>query len=438
MRDPYNSFLQRLFFQNENIIKLELGPVKQAIKALSSPCQKIPVIMIGGTNGKGGTASYLANILNNSGYRVGLFTSPHLRDYSERFRIDGISLSPAEILKVGVPIFERFGASSEETTRRLTFFELTLLIGLVLFEQHRVDVCVMEIGLGGRLDAVNALEPDLTVLTSVSMDHMQYLGNTLHEIATEKAAIIAPGVPVVTSAIGIPLDVIANQAHKMGSPLLRVEREVMPEMLQKFLVSLGRELTATTRLNMVTAIQAALVWLRCQDRSVEPEVIRRAIKNTFWPCRFQILDGNPTVVLDVAHNPDGIQKLVRGMGRRFPGRPVFPVFGVMKDKDYPTMLRKLTELGDELWVCSLKQTRAVDPIVCQEIVPDNVNCRITEEPEQAFWAACEAAKKNNGIVLVCGSIYLLGELLEGPLKELEVDNIGIAPELASPYLGAEE
>ncbi|MBF8298552.1 MAG: folC, partial [candidate division NC10 bacterium] len=339
-------------------VKLGLESIARLLQAVGDPHRRFPSILIGGTNGKGSTAAFLASILQAAGYRIGLYTSPHLLDFTERIRVDGQGISPAEVahltdeLRSLIP--DLFLAP--RTFSHPTFFEVTTALAFLHFARTEVDFAVIEVGLGGRFDATNILDPEVAVITNIALEHQEYLGRTLGAIAAEKAGIVRKGSHVVTAADSPEaLAVIAGACRAQGATLLdiraacdwQISRSDLSE--QHFILAQAGEPTGefTIRLlgrhqvtNAATAIAAARL-LRARGAHIPEGSIREGLRLTRWPGRLQLFPGHPLVILDAAHNPAGA-KALRGFleEQQFAGRLIL-VFGVLKDKDWTAMLQEL-------------------------------------------------------------------------------------------------
>ncbi len=341
-------------------IKLGLRNIRELLSALGHPERSFPVVHIAGTNGKGSTSSMIASILSAAGYRVGLYTSPHLLRFHERIRVGGREV-PDEFLS------ECAGSLAPAIRRtRSTFFEATTAIALKYFEARSVDVAVLETGLGGRYDATNAVTPVLSVITTVSLDHTERLGTTVGKIAREKGGIIKPGVPCLTSAgdretLSV-LGAIAKEAHaRLVAVGDHSEVTVKDSSLLGLVVDLRTPRRLYKGLRLPLAGEHQALNLRLAVMAAEelhaggsfPRVSRRAISeglldvrnNSGLRARMEVLSGCPPVILDVAHNPGGIAALTQTLEKLLRKPAVF-VFGVMKEKDISAMSAHFRDIAD--------------------------------------------------------------------------------------------
>jgi dihydrofolate synthase/folylpolyglutamate synthase len=392
------------------------------VDSLGHPEAAYPSIHVAGTKGKGSVCILCASALHEAGYKVGLYTSPHLDDYAERFQIDGEFISHVDLAKM-VDVIKPFVAAIPE----LTTFEISTALAFMYFMQQKVDVAIIEVGLGGRLDATNVVQPVVSVITSISYDHTQLLGNTLTLIAGEKAGIIKPGIQVVTS----PQEeearlVIERIAHERGSPLIQVGRDVFYKIKSKNRQSQtitvwsadGNQkrpleisiplLGAHQAMNAATAY-AALDIFSQHGLIIDQEAIKRGFSNAFWPGRFEIVQVQPPVVLDCAHNRDSALKLRLTLDEYYPGKRVILVFGASEDKDIEGMLTELMPSVKGFIAVKSFHPRAIDPdklVDMAQAFGHPVTC--IDDIPQAVENALQMVGEDD-LVLVTGSIFVVAE-----------------------------
>ncbi len=381
-----------------------------------------PMIHVAGTKGKGSVCILCASALQQAGYKVGLYTSPHLDDYAERIQINGEFIPHADLVEMVDKIKPYVAAIPELTT-----FEITTALAFWYFKQQKVDTAVIEVGLGGRLDATNVVHPIVSVITSISYDHILLLGNTLEQIAREKAGIIKPGIPVVSSPqVEEAWQAIELVANERGSPLIQVGCDVLFETVSHTLegqtiqvwpkdgdhrqpISLSIPfLGAHQATNAATAYAALQVYdqhgLRVGDKSLQ-----EGFSKAFWPGRFEIIQKSPPVILDCAHNRDSALKLRQTLEEYFPGMPVTMVFGASEDKDIEGMLIELMPTVRELITVKSFHPRAIDPDKLVEMAqPYNRPVHCVEHIPAAMDKAVELAG-THGLILVTGSIFVVAE-----------------------------
>jgi dihydrofolate synthase/folylpolyglutamate synthase len=331
--------------------KFDLGRMVRFLQLLGDPHQSYQVIHVAGTKGKGSTAALIASTLRAAGYKTGFYTSPHLQDYTERIQVDGQPIPPGDLAAL-VEELKPVVAQIE----RLTTFEITTALGFLYFARQKVDVAVAEVGLGGRLDATNVVDPLVSVITSLSLDHMAVLGDTLPKIAFEKAGIIKPGRPVVLSPQQDEARaVIETVAAERGCPLVEVGRDydcaAGAHSLdgQSFRVWRAGQLPLELRIpllgqhqveNAATAY-AALDVARVHGLTITDEHIRGGFAGVVWPGRFEILQRSPLLIVDSAHNRDSARRLRQALDDYLPDQPVILIYGASEDKDIEGMFAEL-------------------------------------------------------------------------------------------------
>jgi dihydrofolate synthase/folylpolyglutamate synthase len=402
--------------------RLGLDNIRALCKQLGDPQRLFPVIHIAGTNGKGSTAAFIESSLRAAGYRTGLFTSPHLVDVTERIRVNGRSISWPDL-------GDRLAALRVRVeSLPATYFETLTAVALGYFADCKVDVAVVEVGLGGRLDATNVVEPALTVITSIGLDHCEHLGSRLSQIAFEKAGILKTGVPCVAAAMpSTALTVVQQRASDLGSRLvfapevckLRVS-ELHPDYTLARL-SLNGASKGTIRVGMpgrfqignaVTAI-AALEVLRQNSWRISHQEILAGVAHASWPGRLQRLREQPTLVLDVAHNPAAIRGLVCSLDEIYGAqRRVIFVTGFLADKRTDAMMRALCRRASGLWCVPLASERSADPAVLQRLAERyDVSACLAPGPVEGVQAAVERAAPAD-LICVTGSHYAVGPVLQ--------------------------
>jgi dihydrofolate synthase / folylpolyglutamate synthase len=319
------------------------------MQELGNPQKKYPILHVAGTKGKGSVAALAASALKAAGYKTGLYTSPHLWDYVERIRIDGVPISHEQLIELVEEV-----KPAVARIPKLTTFEITTAIGLLAFAKNDVNAAVIEVGLGGRLDATNIVTPQVSVITSLSYDHMAVLGNTLAQIAGEKAGIIKQGVPLVSAPQAAEaLEVLKLVARANNSLLVMVGTDVKFERLTSSLdgQSLSiqddlRQSTLNIQLPLLGAHQienAAIAYaaLKTSGIAIPDEDIQKGFAQVKWPARFEVLRREPPVVIDSAHNRDSARRLRETLDEYFPEIPVILVFCALEDKDIAGMLEEL-------------------------------------------------------------------------------------------------
>ncbi|MGB9718569.1 MAG: bifunctional folylpolyglutamate synthase/dihydrofolate synthase [Thermoproteota archaeon] len=407
-------------------IKLGLDVVKGVLNELGNPEQDYPVILVGGTNGKGSTVSMISSILREEGLRVGTFTKPHLCRFTERIVVDGREITRREVVET----YEEVKEAGEKVSRRLgrfpTFFECNVSMAYKYFSMKNVDVAVVEVGMGGRLDATNACDPVLSVITNVSLEHMKHLGDTVEKIAFEKAGIIRRGRPTVSACSGSALRVIEERCRELGSELTLVPRDVKHRVLRSDLtgmtldVELGRTLLKNLRVSLRGSFQAANVstaiasYLRFSELTGESnfneEAVRRGLANIVWPGRLEPISKRPLVILDCAKDPTAAEALSSSIEEMLPGARFKTVVSISSDKEYDKILRSVARITDEFILTQHGVMGRALPIERMKEVLKSLNAKYSSEPtvKQAVSRALSCAGEE-GRILVTGSVFTVGE-----------------------------
>jgi dihydrofolate synthase/folylpolyglutamate synthase len=392
-------------------INLKLERVARAVAALGHPQRSAPALHVAGTNGKGSTAAMAAAILAAGGRRVGLYTSPHLVSFRERIVIDGQPISEAEVIE-GVARIRR----DVPADLGLTCFELITLLAWSTFAARAVDTMVLEVGLGGRLDATNVVVPAAAIVTNVGHDHEEFLGHELAAIAAEKAGIIKAGVPIVSGATGVAAEVIAARAATLASPLSQLDRDftlaadadgaLAYRSPTSTVAPLALALAgAHQRRNAALAVRA----LECARMlACDAAAVRAGLADVVWPGRLQVVQREPLVLLDGAHNPAGIEVVAAEVRSLAAGRPVKVLFGVMGDKDWQAMLRTIGAVAAEIVLTRPRQRRSADPALLAAAIGGDA--RVEPDPAAAY-RRLVATSAATDVVLVTGSLFLVGDVL---------------------------
>ena len=407
--------LEALHPQGAAGIELGLDRV-EAVKAVLNQKQSVPVIMVAGTNGKGSTCAMLECILGCAGYSVGLYTSPHLLAYNERVRIGGIAVDDASLCAA----FVRVEAARQAAGgANLTYFEFGTLAAWECFAEEQVEVIILEVGLGGRLDAVNCYDADCAIVTSIDLDHVDYLGTTRVAIGFEKAGIFRPGRPAICGDPAPPQSLV-NHALLTGAPLQVQGRDfgcIRQEVQWQYWGPSGKKsglafpaLHGKHQLLNAAAVLAALEALG-ERLPVAMQDIRRGLGEVQLPGRFQVLAGRPTVVLDVAHNPQAARALSDNLGNMAYHPETWAVFGMLRDKDIAAVVREIKERVTRWLPCSLEGPRAASATDLQMILEaEGVKAPLFESPAAAFRQARMNANEGDRI-LIFGSFLTVAEVL---------------------------
>lgn len=414
--------------------QFDLGRMREFVQRLGHPERSYAIIHVAGTKGKGSVSAMCASALQAAGYKTGLYTSPHLQDYTERIQINRQPISHADL----VALVEEIKPYLDSGTH-LTTFEITTALAFLYFARQGVNAAVLEVGLGGRLDATNVVLPNVSVITSISYDHTQFLGETLAEIAGEKAGIIKPGVPVVLAPQKDEARlVIEGIAAQRNAPLVQVGRDYLFSPLPHSLysgesllvwaaserkpvdeqVELGRlsrseprrlniPLLGNHQLENAATAYAALQVARAQGLPISEAQIEQGFSQVRWPGRFEILQYNPPVLIDSAHNRDSALKLRQALDEYFPDQPVVLVFGASEDKDIAGMFAELMPRVSQVIATKSVHPRAIEPRELVAIAERfGRSALVVEKIEDALPEAMRVAN-GNALVLVTGSIFVV-------------------------------
>jgi len=440
------SFLDRLQFFK---IKLGLDSMNHFLDSLGHPQKHIPVIHVGGTNGKGSVGATLLSILHESGRRVGFYTSPHLSSVRERFRVGNRYIAEKEFAHLAQKIIEILDG------RQITYFEFTTAMALLWFAELQVDLAILEVGLGGRLDATNVVEPLVSVVTNISMDHEQYLGNTITDIAREKAGIIKPGIPLVTGeTAAVPLGVLTATAAALGSPVFILGRDFRGHAVSRNKglwnydgmqnEGTGRPLRlAGLPLAMrgdyqVDNASVALASLQAISRHfpIGEQDIRVGLQKVLWPGRLEefwidnqgkIIRTKPEGVslvhflLDGAHNPGGADALKRSLQNDFHYNRLVLIWASMADKDMNGTLHAIAPLAGKIIFTRPEAERSAPPETLFRLLPDSLQSRAdcVTDVRDAIQSAVNGFQPGD-MICIAGSLYLVGKarrILCGELVE---------------------
>ncbi|MEW6402032.1 MAG: folylpolyglutamate synthase/dihydrofolate synthase family protein [Chloroflexota bacterium] len=397
---------------------------------LGNPQKKYPIIHVAGTKGKGSVSALCASALQAAGYNVGLYTSPHLEDYCERIQVNGEPIVHERMVELVEEI-----KPAVAQVEKLTTFEITTALAFMAFAKQNVNAAVVEVGLGGRLDATNIVTPCVSVITSLSYDHMLVLGDTLAKIAGEKAGIIKPGVPVVSSPQkDEALEVLLRIANERGCELTLVGRDVEFQRIahaldrQRFKVSTGalrlrlaepRSAQCEVKLQIpllgshqVENAATAYTALKISGLQLADADIRKGFSQVKWPARFQIVRGEPPVIFDSAHNQDSFQKLRETLEENFPGTQVYLIFGASEDKNIPGMFAEMKPKIKRLIVTRADHPRALEVEKIQGLADQaGVPHEAVIPVDAAFKRALELSSKDGSIVLSAGSMFVTAEVM---------------------------
>lgn len=399
-------------------VKLGLQNIKTLMEKLGNPQDKLKIIHIAGTNGKGSCTSFVNSALVSQGYKVGMFTSPSIYNFEERIRINNKNIPEDKLIDLMNEVRE----VAETMEVFPADFELVTAIAFLYFYREKCDFAIMEVGLGGRLDATNvAQNPLITLITSISLDHQQFLGNTIPEIALEKAGIIKENVPLVLySQSKEAMDSIIGVANSKNSKVILNDLEKI-ELLEntkngqiinyKDFKNLKINLLGSHQINNATISLELLEQLRKMGFEISNESIYNGFSSVTWPCRFELVSKNPDFILDGAHNIDGIDKFISNMNFYYKDNKKIGIFGVLADKDYNEMLAKIVPCFDVFLTVRPDSDRAMESKELKERIEKLTEKKVYsfENYQDAINKAIEISKEDD-VISAFGSLYFVGEV----------------------------
>ncbi len=418
--DSYQSCLDWLFTRRRFVMKPGLERVEYLLGTVGNPHKRFRIVHVGGTNGKGSTSAMVASILVEHGLRTGLFTSPHVVDFTERFVVNGSRVSRDRI----VSIIGRLKPGADDI--EATFFEIATAAATVFFAEENVDIAVVEVGMGGAMDATSALDSVLSVITGVAVDHSEILGTTVDEIARKKAGIVRTDGVVVTGAVGSALGVVRDVAATRGARFVSASEEAIVDRVSVIstgsifdltydgAVHKGLSISFLGRHQVANAVCAALVAHELSRDGVidlSEASLRRGLSEAGSIGRMQILDRRPTILADVAHNPDAANVLAQAVREVFEYGSVIAVLGVMADKDLDGIMSAISDVADVVILTRPSSVRAADPEELARIARSHrLEHEIIESPGAALARAVSMAGEAD-LVLITGSHYTVGDIM---------------------------
>jgi dihydrofolate synthase / folylpolyglutamate synthase len=412
--------LAKLYSMHQFGIKLGLDNINNLLDEIGSPHKNLKAFHVAGSNGKGSTASFIASILMEAGYKVGLYTSPHFAKFNERIRINSVMIDDDYISGFINQIDSYIRKNSP------TFFEVTTALALKYFNDRKVDYAVIETGLGGRLDATNVLEPLASIITSISLEHTEHLGNTIEKIASEKAGIIKKNSPVLIGKMDIQaVDVIRMKASELGcsfsniSDFAKQENERVSVDLDTGTFSIySTPLRGNHQLlNSSLAVKTVNKILGIENGIIISNGIKNVIKNTGIEGRYEVISQNPGIILDSAHNPEGVEVFIKEFSKEYTEYSErILIFGAMKDKSISGMLSLLSPYFTKIYLTQVQIDRAA---TIEELTAIAVQKGIQAEAliNPTDFINNYLLKVQNNCLVVLGSMYLLGEI---KLKKMQI------------------
>ena len=402
------------------------------LELLDNPQDKLKIIHVAGTNGKGSTTAMITSMLKGCGYKVGMYTSPFLEEFEERIQINGENIPKEKLAQLMTKIKYAVDRGIEEGHNHPTEFEIITVLMFLYFATEEVDFAVVEVGLGGRLDSTNVITPILSVITSISFDPTNLLGNTLEEIATEKAGIIKSGIPtVIYPQEEVAEIVISSKCQELDSKLYKINKEdaklinIIKEdkIYQQVKVKLDDEydvklplLGEHQILNLAVALKALEV-IKDKAPKLNMESIVKSIATVRWNGRLEIMSNSPYVVIDGAHNIQGITQLNKNINKYFEYKDMYLILGILADKDVEHMVKVITPKAKKVFTVTPNSMRAeTAEELMNEVKKYNESCEAYNDYKNAFEDALKLCKKDD-LLLISGSLYMIGEM-RGIIKKI--------------------
>jgi dihydrofolate synthase / folylpolyglutamate synthase len=414
-KKDYNNCLNAMYRLRRFGIKLGLSTIRRILKELGNPQDHFACIHVAGTNGKGSIASGIASILKTAGYRTGLYTSPHLVTFNERISIDGRHISNSRVIGAYQAV-----KNVPYGSREPTFFEFATAMALYDFDRQGIDWAIIETGMGGRLDATNIVRPVVSIISNLSLEHREYLGNTLAQIAAEKGGIIKKGIPVVTG-VRQPgaLSVLKDIAAAKSAPVLRLGKDFRVRRktgntftffgIQNRWPDMKTRLMGRHQVDNAAISLAACELLSHNGASISQENCRQGLLNLSWPGRLEIVCESPRIILDGAHNLVAARKLAAYLAQEAGQRPITMVIGILDDKPYKAMLSALVPVTQKVIFTRPKIDRGLPPeTLYTEARQYGKEMMILPDVHQAVQQAVNQAAPDD-IICIAGSLYVVGE-----------------------------
>lgn len=422
----YDDCLKNIYKLGRFGIKLELDTILNILRQLNDPHKNFKTVHIAGTNGKGSTATYISSILTQAGFKTGLYTSPHLIRFNERICIDGKQISDDDVVGAYTAVY-----SADLGKRKATYFEIATAMAFFYFAKEHVDWAVIETGMGGRFDATNIITPQVSVITNLSIEHTDYLGSTIAQLAVEKGGIIKPGRPVVTG-VSQPsgLKVLRELALENRTSLFQFKKDFIvrkePNRAAYAYKGIFNRLDGLSiplpgdhqRENLGLAL-AACELIASQSRqtdapwSLTEATVKNGLQNARWPGRLEYIQDNPLVILDGAHNDKAAKVLARYLASYLKDRSITMVLGILSDKPYGAMLKTLSRCADRIILTKAAIDRAIDPLLLEQELKHYFDKQILiiDDVKQAVSHAVKTTAPCDA-VCVAGSLYVAGEARE--------------------------
>ncbi len=413
--------------------KLGLENIKTLLERLGNPQENLKFVHVAGTNGKGSTSSFIANVLMKAGYKTGLYTSPYIEVFNERMRIDGVYISDQELAEITLAVKNEIEKMVSEGLNHPTEFEVVTAIAMIYFNRNHCEIVVLEVGMGGRLDATNAIDlPLVSVITPLALDHTEFLGDTIEKIAYEKGGIIkSDGITVSYPQESGAMEVIKNLCEERSNRLVVAPIE-KARLLDDSIDGLSfeyEEMAFKLKLfapyqmyNAVVAIEVIKILTEVHGYSISKSQVIEGLNETLWMGRLEILRRAPLTIIDGAHNPHGINGLKAAVESVFKGQKITAVLGILEDKDIEGMLDAICPLITNVVVTKPFNPRALTAEKLAERLKkyEHLNLLYADDEIENAVAYAEAHKEELGVIIYFGSLYMIGEV-----RKILKDNYGL-------------
>jgi len=411
----YQNSIAYLYGLQKFGIKFGLRKVSKLLARLGNPQGGLPCIHIAGTNGKGSTAAFISSILSKAGYRVGLYTSPHLISFTERIKINNREISKSDVIRLTSLLKEKSNAIDN-----ITYFEIVTAMALLYFKEKKVDLSILEVGMGGRLDATNIVTPLLSVITNISKEHEFYLGNSLLKIANEKAGIIKKNSVLITGATQPKvLSLFKKRCRTKKTRYYQFGKDISYKLanhncfhyygLRNSLEGLNVGLLGEHQIKNAAIALASVEILRGKRYHIEDNAIYQGLSNVHWPGRLEVLKKSPIVVIDGAHNPAAMKNLKKVLFTEFNFRKLILVIGIMEDKDIRSMFKQIIPVAHKVILCEPNMDRAASTkIIAKRLQKWNVKYHQIKDVKEAVVYALSMAQPKD-LICITGSLFTIGE-----------------------------
>ncbi|GJM15190.1 MAG: bifunctional folylpolyglutamate synthase/dihydrofolate synthase [Thermodesulfobacteriota bacterium] len=395
-------------------VKPGLERIKTLLGALGNPQNKVPGILIAGTNGKGSVAAAISSILSAQGYKVGLYTSPHLINITERIKTNNVQISESVLSLILLEIKE----VAEKAQIEPSYFEIITAAAFLYFAREKADFNILEVGLGGRWDATNVITPLLSIITNITLEHTEYLGNTIAEIAAEKACIIKPSVPIITAAEDEAFDVIEQESSESDSPLYLYDRDFLINAdtaysfhyrgISSDIKNFKSNLRGSYQTkNLGLAIAAIEILEKNNHISITQESIRNGLSAINWEGRFEIIRDKPPLILDSAHNPGAAKSLRESILEAYPDTKFTFLIGMLDDKGHLEFLKEIASIAEKLIITKVPSERTADTQELYKMAQEQIDeVSVIEDYETAYSILIDSDSPS----CITGSLYLVGAI----------------------------